>query len=68
MFKSRLITIQNDLVKRHTPKGEVLEKVITERLNKALESYNEDLTKTSQYLGRRDGLNVLTKYNRRKEL
>lgn len=67
MFKSKLIRIQNDLGKHHTPKGEVLEKVITERLNRALESYNEDLTKTSEYLGRRDGLNVLAKYNRRKE-
>lgn len=65
MFKNKLIQIQHDLSNHHTTKSTMLEKVIKERLDKALENYKEDLDKTSGYLERRDGLNVLSKYNRR---
>ena len=65
MFKDKLIRIQHDLSNHHTSKGEILEKVVKDRLDKALENYKIDLDKTSEYLKRRDGLKVLSKYNRR---
>ena len=65
MFRDKLIRIQNDLSNHHTTKSTMLEKVIQERLDKALQNYKLDLDETSAYLERRDGLNVLSKYNRR---
>lgn len=65
MFRDKLIRIQRDLSNHRTTKSTLLEKVIQERLAKALENYTADLEKTSEYLERRDGLNVLSKYNRR---
>ena len=65
MFKDKLIHIQQDLSNHHRPKGTMLEEVVKDRLDIALENYTSDLDKTSEYLERRDGLNVLSKYNRR---
>ena len=65
MFRDKLIRIQKDLSNHHTNKSTMLEKVIQERLDKALQNYKLDLDETSAYLERRDGLNVLSKYNRR---
>ena len=65
MFKDRLIRIQHDLSNHNRTKSTMLENMIQERLDKALDNYKLDLDKTSGYLERRDGLNVLSKYNRR---
>lgn len=64
MFKHKLYIIDKELGKHHRTRNEIMESSVTERLDKALLSYMDSLTKSYDYLRYRDNIRVLKKINR----
>lgn len=53
--------IQVELSKRHRTRDEVIASVVSERLNKSLETYRDELTKSVKYISPKNELNVFRK-------
>jgi hypothetical protein len=64
MFRDKLYIINEDLANHHRKKSEIMEKAVSERLDKALLSYIDGLNKSYDYLQYRDNVRVLRKMNR----
>lgn len=64
-FKNNLTQIKNDLSNHKRDRSSLMEQFISERLNLTLQTYEEELSNTLAYLGRREEINLLSKINRR---
>lgn len=59
-----LLDILHELSYYHTPTDRLLEKYVTERLDKSINTYRKELTLSIGYLERADSLKVLKTVNR----
>ena len=64
MFKSKLYNILDDLQSHSKDRNEIFQKSIEERLEKSLNSYNEQMLESYKYLSTKKEINVLKKINR----
>lgn len=62
-FKDKLYNIHEDLNSHKRDRNELLSILVEERLQKALDSYNEDVANGMGYISRRGSLRVLKKLN-----
>ena len=66
MFKQELLSIRNDLNKRHRDKSKLLEYYINTRLNKTIDAYYSDIMDSYNYLNNRDEFNMIKRMSRKK--
>jgi hypothetical protein len=65
MFKDKLYIISEDLREHHRSREEIFTSAVEERLNKALISYVDDISKSCEYLKGREETGVLRRMNKR---
>ena len=63
MFKAKLYNISEDLQSHHRDKDVVYSECVSQRLDKALQSYINSLDSSLYYLSCRKEINVLKKLN-----
>lgn len=60
-MESKLEHIRTQLTNRHRPKVDIMEQAISERLNKSLLTYDDELDSGVTYIKNKSELNVLKK-------
>lgn len=64
MIEECCLKMLKDLNQYKRSKDDLILFYVNERLNKSLESYTEDITKSEKYLNNRKELNLLRKINK----
>lgn len=64
MIEEYCLRMLKDLNQYKRAKDDLILFYVNERLNKSLESYTEDITKSENYLNNRKELNLLRKINK----
>lgn len=64
MIIKQINELLDDLSKHHRPKGDVIYEAISKRLDKSLQTYNDDLNDSFKYLQNRKPDNLMRKLNK----
>lgn len=64
LSRQNIISLLNDIECMSTNKKEVLERAISERLSKSLESYESSMSYSLDYLQRKEAIKVMRRINK----